>query len=231
MFRDEFGPNMTVSFRHQWEHPELGIPSRDKKAKLPAFRTRAFCEGCNSGWMGRLEEHVKPTLEPLILGKRTTLSGDEQQLVAFWATKTVLAFQSIEHTLTTWARPEDYAAVFRLQTPLAYSQIWLGATSARQAVHYRAHRYPVPVPGSNSEEVHGFGATLTVGHSVFYLLVGYAGCVDMRLRYDAAFALKQTWRTTRSAFEWPPRRELSGNEIGHLATFLVNNSVIAPELN
>jgi hypothetical protein len=231
MFRERFGPDVKVGFRHQWEHPELGIPSRDKRARLPAFRTRAFCEGCNGGWMGRLEERVKPILEPLILGMPTTLSINEQQMLAFWATKTVLAFQSIEHELTAWARPEDYANVFRRQAPLACSQLWLGVTSPLPAVHYRAHRYPVPMRGRNSEDIHGFGATLAVGHAVFYILVGYAGRVGMRLRYDAAFALKQIWPSTRSELEWPPRRGLSEDEIGDLPNYLVNNSVIVLESN
>ena len=72
-----------------------------------------------------------------------------QQLLAFWATKTILAFQSIENPITTWARPADYTAVFAERTPLPYSQIWLGHTNLRQATHYRAHRYPIQCPVPN----------------------------------------------------------------------------------
>jgi len=229
LLRDQFGPNVTVSFRHQWELPELGIQNRGKSANLAAFFTRAFCKGCNEGWMGKLEEHVQPILEPLILGKSATLSVDEQQLLAFWATKTLLAFQSQEHELTIWARPEDYTTVFREQAPLACSQVWLGATNQRPAEHYRGHRYPIPVPGPKSEEIHGFGATLTIGHAVFYMLLGYTGRLGMRMRYDAAIALKEIWPNPRDLLEWPAPLSLSESQIGSLAKYVEGNSVIRSE--
>jgi len=229
LLREQFDPNAELSFRHQWELPELGIPNKAKAASLAAFFTRSFCRECNGGWMGKLEEHVKPILEPLILGRLATLSADEQQLMAFWATKTLLAFQSQEHELTTWARPEDYATVFAERAPLACSQIWLGHTNLRQATYYRAHRYPIPVPGPRSEEIHGFGATLTVGHAVFYLLLGYAGPVGMRMRYDAAVALKEIWPSRRRELDWPAPVGLSEAEIMGLAKFAAGSSAIRGE--
>jgi len=226
LFREQFGAEVKINFQHQWELPELGILNKGKSAQLPAFFTRSFCECCNEGWMADLEEEVGPVLGPLILGEARTLSVAEQQLLAFWATKTLLAFQSQEHELTTWARPEDYTTVFAERAPLACSQVWLGETNLRQAMHYRAHRYPIPVPGPRSEEIHGFGATLTVGHAVFYMLLGYAGPIGMRMRYDAAFALKEIWPSRHGELAWPPRVSLTEAEIMGLAKHAESNSVV-----
>jgi hypothetical protein len=231
LFREQVGPGHKVSFTHRWELPELGIPSKGKSAKLPAFLTRTFCEGCNTGWMAELEEKVGPVLGPLILGKPARLSVDQQQLLAFWATKTVLAFQSTEHELTTWARPVDYATVFAKRVPLECAQIWLGHTNQRPAVHYLAHRYPISGPGPRSNEVHGFGATITFGHAVFYMLLGYAGPVGMRMRYDAAVALKEIWPNRRGELDSPVPASLSEAEIMTLAKFAEGSSVIASPPN
>lgn len=83
------------------------------------------------------------------------------------------------------------------------------------------------MPGPKSEEIHGFGATLTVGHAAFYLLLGYAGPVGMRMRYDAAFALKEIWPSRRSELEWPAPISLSEAEIMGLAKYAEGNSIIA----
>jgi len=82
----------------------------------------------------------------------------------------------------------------------------------------------VPSPGSN--DVHGFGATITFGNVVFYMLVGYAGPVGMRMRYDAAVALKEIWPSRRGELDWPASVSLSESEIMNLAKYAETNSVI-----
>ena len=54
---------------------------------------KQFCKGCNSGWMGRLEESAKPILKPMILaqGLPLSLGPSEQEVLARWAYKTALA--------------------------------------------------------------------------------------------------------------------------------------------
>ena len=52
LLRQQFDSNAELSFRHQWELPELGIPNKGKAASLAAFFTRSFCRECNGGWMG-----------------------------------------------------------------------------------------------------------------------------------------------------------------------------------
>jgi hypothetical protein len=85
------------------------------------------------------------------------------------------------------------------------------------------------VPGPKSEEIHGFGATLTIGHAVFYMLLGYTGRLGMRMRYDAAIALKEIWPNPRDLLEWPAPLSLSESQIGSLAKYVEGNSVIRSE--
>ena len=178
--------------------------------------------------MGKLEEHVKPILEPLILGKSATLSVDEQQLLAFWATKTLLGFQAREDMSTTWARPADYVELHDLQAPLPNSQVWLGASEHKGGVaqHY-AHDYRLNE--SEDDQIDGFGAALTIGHAVFYFAIGYTAPLGLRLRYAAALALKQIWPSTRDGLHWPPTLKLPRYTPMELTSLVVLNSVIVPQ--
>jgi hypothetical protein len=106
-------PGTTTRYRHYSENPEAGIGGKVKYAGGTAYYSRAFCRSCNSGWMSQLEEHVRPVLEPLMHGRTRWLSPDDQRLLAFWATKTVLAFQTIEDDSTRFAEPSVYSDLYR----------------------------------------------------------------------------------------------------------------------
>jgi hypothetical protein len=215
---------VSFMYRHGSANPEAGVPMRTKRAKRPAYFTRAFCRGCNGGWMSRVEQRVQPVLEPLLHGRPRTLSSDDQQVLALWATKTVLAFQSVEEPVTTWARPEDYVSVYRDQQPLSCSQVWIGANAHGEPAWYRAHS--MRLPGQPATALDGFGATLTVGHAVFYLLIGYAGRAGMRLRYDAAAAMREIWPGRQRDIAWPPPLVLREREPQGLAEYLARHSVL-----
>jgi hypothetical protein len=216
-------PGARYVFRHRSAHPEAGIAEHDKTASMPAYRTRSFCARCNNGWMSRLEERVRPILEPLILGEPRTLSSSDQETLAFCATKTLLGFQSIDHPTTQWARPEDYAALYAAQAPLPYSRVWLGATDDGGGGWQRAHE--IRLRGNSSEHSDGFGATLSIGHAVFYLLIGYGGRVGTRLRYQAAFALKEIWPSAREELKWPPSITLPELPATGVTELVVRNSI------
>jgi hypothetical protein len=102
--------------------------------------------------------------------------------------------------LTSWARPEDYTELYEAQAPRPNSKVWLGGNPNKLTTWHHAHRYPVPLHGRDPQEVHGYGASL----ALFYVLVGYAGPVGLRLRDDAARALKEIWPVRRSTLKWPP---------------------------
>ena len=221
-------PGTHYVFHHRSTHPDIGIPDQAKTANLPAVLTRAFCEPCNNGWMSELETRVRPILEPLILGKPRTLSKEDQATLAFWATKTLLGFQAREDAGTTWARPEEYTELYALQAALPKSQVWLGASEHMGDVarHY-AHDYRLNE--SERDQIDGFGAGLTIGHAVFYFAIGYTAPLGLRLRYDAALALKQIWPSTRDELHWPATLKLPKYKPRQLTGLVVRNSVIVPE--
>jgi hypothetical protein len=62
-------------------------------AQMFSHTVRCVCADCNNGWMSELEDEVKPVLTPLLKNHRTTLTRDDQILLATWATKTGLVHQ------------------------------------------------------------------------------------------------------------------------------------------
>jgi len=55
-------------------------------------------DGCNTGWMSRLEGLAKPLITALGHDQQQTLSRDDQRLIAFWATKTMMMVEYTDHT-------------------------------------------------------------------------------------------------------------------------------------
>ena len=49
-------------------------------------KTRVVCKRCNNDWMSRLQSETKPILIPLMLGKRSVLSQNDQRKLAAWIT-------------------------------------------------------------------------------------------------------------------------------------------------
>ena len=121
-----------------------------------------------------------------------------------------------------FARPEDFTALYRLRRPLPTTQVWLGANPEGEPAWYRAHT----VYRRGSSHADGFGATLTVGHAVFYLLHGYVAPIGMRLRYPAALLFNEIWPSRHDGFLWPPRAQVSGEHRHGLAAQLAGNCVL-----
>jgi hypothetical protein len=79
-------PGVSIKHRAVSEQGATLLRSHD----LNNFTFKSICSKCNNSWMSQLEADVKPTLLPLIEGKRSaaSLNADEANLLARWAFKT-----------------------------------------------------------------------------------------------------------------------------------------------
>ena len=65
-----------------------------ERAEREADKTvDCVCGACSAGWMQRLEDNVRPFLEPMILGDPTPLPAARRKLLARWAAKTALLIE------------------------------------------------------------------------------------------------------------------------------------------
>lgn len=63
---------------------------RDLDAQRPLA-----CRHCQRGWMLRVEDDARATVEPMLLGTPVVLAQQNQERLARWCVKTVLALQAI----------------------------------------------------------------------------------------------------------------------------------------
>jgi len=173
--------------------------------------------------MGQLEEAVKPILEPMLRGQRCLIDAEAKRILAFWVTKTVLAFQSVESDTTTFARPLEFKQLVQSKQALPASQIWLGATRYGNEMFYRAHS--ACLPEEDSMAANGFGATLIVGHAAFYLLHGFEEPLGLQLRVSISSALRKIHPTDKGTIAWPPRSFLEPDNKNGLAELVIANSI------
>jgi hypothetical protein len=215
-----------IRFRHEFANPEAGIGLREKSAANPAYYTRAFCRDCNTGWMAKLEDAVKPMLEPMLKGHRCLVTSTAAQILAFWASKTILGFQAAESPATTFARPEDFRRLHQEQAAPQHSQIWLAAVRKGDSFQYRAHS--VLRTGKVSDEADGFGASLILGHVAFYFLMGFSEPLGLRLGASISGSLREIQPKPDGDFSWPATALVQPHPEYALTEQIVNHSRSRP---
>jgi hypothetical protein len=76
-------------------------------------KVKYVCQGCNNGWMSRLENRTRPILMKLIQGIPHRISTFDQQILASWVAKTIIVAEFVypDHTsIAAVERLRMYAA-------------------------------------------------------------------------------------------------------------------------
>lgn len=76
------------------EYQSLGMETIWPLVEKYDFTTTCVCQRCNNGWMHKLEDRASPILKGMILGAQPPLTSHVQTLIARWAIKTALVFES-----------------------------------------------------------------------------------------------------------------------------------------
>ncbi len=69
-------------------------------------RLKIVCTCCNNGWMSRLQEAVKPILEPLITGTFEPLAAKDQEILIRWATMFTMVVEYKDQATVTSSKEE-----------------------------------------------------------------------------------------------------------------------------
>lgn len=194
---------------------------RSRSGSLASLKLHDVCASCNSGWMSRLEDNVKPVLIPMIQGRPTTLSVAQQRLIAAWAQLKALtldAYYPVRHL------PASIAYDFsKIAQPLMNSFVAIGAFAhpeqgaalpfARQMVNIGS-----PLTG-------GVGRLVKVTFAFKYLVLQcVVGTVDLNCWPPESLAragesrLAQCWpQNALAAVGWAPTMALSLDEFWRLS--------------
>jgi hypothetical protein len=172
------------------------------------------CEGCNHGWMCKLESATKPVLAPAISRRRPfQLDLREQWIAARWAVKTVYVLQALAPELLA---PAAHPVLLRENgKPPQQVSVWMGS-------HARAVDDPISSAYIQqpltllSDDEHlkepvdfGYLGFLAVG-GVSFLVVGhrFGNYVELTLgqkgEHPAGELLSKIWPWTQRVVLWPP---------------------------
>lgn len=123
------GPGLSIE-RSVHHGPQAGTSNVWPVTKVASHEVRAVCKPCNEGWMSSLEVHVRPLIEPMILGHDALLAPDQQITVATWASLKAAVFEyawGTEPVLTQ----ADRAIIMTQNRPPASVQVRLAAVESR----------------------------------------------------------------------------------------------------
>lgn len=93
------------------------------------------CDGCNRGWMRKLEDRVNPKLKRMMIGETTRLTVRETHALRRWAIKTTIMLESFHQPVS--ASPELIQALRRGDSP-PHALVTLGRYVGEQTLsHHR----------------------------------------------------------------------------------------------
>ena len=134
-------------------------------------KTKEVCQGCNNGWMSKLEAKVKPILTPLVDGEKVALSADDQQLLALWAIKTALTTQRTIPNESVWPPSYVYAAVRQLEPPAGY-RVYAAEVFGQVSDSASSLRWDGTKSADLGQDGHNVFITVLMAGSVLFQVIG-----------------------------------------------------------
>jgi hypothetical protein len=193
-----------------------------KRAKRPAMTTRTFCQPCQGGWMRRLDETVRSSVEALASLRETTLDPQQQATLAIWGIKTILAFYTKEPSerQSDFGATDLYRRFGEARQPLPGMHVWLGQR-VRDDDGASFRSFAVTLQDDNGHAIPALGAVLAVRHLVIYML----GPVDsprlrVRFRYESAVTLKSLFPATGRSWTFPRPLGIAPSDLTTFARFV-----------
>ena len=220
-----------------------GLPPRRaqyQKTRSGDFLTRkarVVCRQCNNGWMGRLEEKVKPVVSALVLGEHRVLCVEDQADLAAWiCLKTiVMEFFQVKHSdrpLQIAIHEEDrkYLRIHR-RPPDNWRIVLAHNRGVKWNSHYGHFRIPLVfgnvvlasgevmhVPMAAAGRPNTQSTTFGLGSMVFYNISTSLKWLKTYSKGDEkAHGLFTIWPSNMELLVWPTSPALTDKAIDELA--------------
>lgn len=200
--------------------PPTKEKERNRQGSLKSHRVRAVCRSCNSGWMSRLEESVRPVLTPLIVGAEASLSASDQELLFRWLTLKVMVAEHDSPELAAITQAER-RAFYEVGIGPPHLRVWLFSCGAPpwNCAYYRHSatmwRLSAPPPPAHAKNL----AFVTFGSGDLLAVAVYDGprVLNLSLSTDAGVELAPPFS---APIHWPLFRRISADEALRLAQTL-----------
>jgi hypothetical protein len=110
-------------------HPERSdFKVFKRRGDIQDWKVRCVCERtCNNGWMRkRIDEPARQVLIPLIEGRETRISPDQQRVIASWATLKAMVAEYDESAHVITHHKQRRYLMNRLEPPKKGWAVWIG---------------------------------------------------------------------------------------------------------
>jgi hypothetical protein len=187
------------------------------KLETLAVKLPEVCEGCNSGWMSRLEERVIPVLKPLLLGtprgRMYALDPSYQATLATWAVKTSLLLTKRKYrgAENGWIPEDNLKWLYEHRdsdVPPPGACVWIGSLNAEGRLPASAQAACITENG-NVPVAHC--GTFSVGYVLFQVFCCERGNSVLSPENEEWLAPKELYRNSllqiwpaSASFRWPP---------------------------
>ena len=212
---DEIVPMKT----HRYQQPPREYSTADS-----ALKVGNVCEGCNNGWMSKLENEVKSILCPMILGTSGTLTASHQGRIVTWLTKTAMMYDSMDKGEVFYDELDRHH--FRKAvTPFLDTHAWLGCYSESSSLRGSVFHQTLKRKLSSGNFYKQHLLTMSIGHFVAQIAsVKRLAPGDLATIIDFPTsgpnlndALVQVWPVSLRDVKWPPALSISTDWLKALA--------------
>jgi len=205
-------------------HPEIygGRTHKPRHGHPTTLKLKVVCKPCNNGWMSGIEAAAKPSLEPMLAGKRILLDQRAQMNLATWAALKVMIFERFDTETAVFTR--DQTLNFALnKSPPNHMNIWLLRSrdpfaAARINRGFASLFKTIPTSVREAETPNTEVVLFGVGQLLLY--IEYSHLPAVKIEKVRQVASKRLWPFYRDPLQWPPMRTLSGQEAMHLGMSL-----------
>jgi hypothetical protein len=201
------------------EHERHGRTTRFETTNIET-KVGMPCEGCNNGWMSKLEESVKPFMAGMVFpGHLTLLNEDRRRLLARWAVKTAMVYEFFKQDGRFYFSPEERSSFMTSSQPPNDVWVWLGKYDATRPMHASQDRKINNVANA----IHLYSLTLTANFFAVQIVASRdRGPVrKVAVAEMSMGALIRIWPANENPgllVEWPPRLMLGPTGLSVLDT-------------
>ena len=212
------------SLTHEIRHREGDPLSRQLRVVCGATKRRA--EGCNNGWMGKLQETAKDIVIPLIKGDTYCLTKEHQRTLASWCAMTVMVAECLAKDQGAVTYSERNSLKTSGEPPSNW-KIWIARYARHDWPSDWVHR---SIRVSDTNVPNPADCTLPLPNTQFttiivgQLLIHAASCEDQSIIDGFNFEpwtnnlLVPIWPNQHTAVFWPPYA-ISDNQAIQIAEY------------
>jgi hypothetical protein len=178
------------------------------------LQVRCVCEvNCNNGWMRRLENKIRPIIEPLLSGQPVRISPSDQKLLAIWAGMKAMVMEYHGSAWVTTHHTQRKRMMQKQELPARGWKIWIGNFERRKSnLHYAAHPFHIihgrsKMPsGLPMSHFNGHATTQVVKQLLIQIIRSPVPEIAEKWRFhpSAAAKLRVIWPVSDFSISWPP---------------------------